>query len=123
LTWEQFRKWVANAQTEEDARELFAEFGCESGRALCEMSFPWLDRAKAATVDFPAITTPVLTIAGECDYLMPARIARLTAARYRHGTYVEIPRADHMLFSGAALPVTMGHIDDWIARNGVLAMA
>ena len=50
----------------------------------------------------------VLVIAGECDRLLPARIPRLTAARYQHGTYVEIPRSDHMVFSGAALPVTDG---------------
>jgi hypothetical protein len=48
---------------------------------------------------------------------------RQTAARYQHGTYLEIPRSDHMVFSGAALPITMGHIDDWIARNHVLAIA
>jgi hypothetical protein len=24
-----------------------------------------------------------------------------------------------MVFSGAALPVAMGHIDDWIATNGI----
>jgi pimeloyl-ACP methyl ester carboxylesterase len=33
MTWEQFRKLVANAQTEEYARELFTEVVCESGRA------------------------------------------------------------------------------------------
>jgi hypothetical protein len=36
---------------------------------------------------------------------------------------VEIPRSDHIVFFGEALPVTMGHIDDWIARNHVLAIA
>ena len=36
---------------------------------------------------------------------------------------MEIPRADHLVFFGEALPVTMGHIDDWIARNHVLANA
>jgi hypothetical protein len=54
---------------------------------------------------------------------VPAGIVRQTAARYQHGTYVEIPRSDHMVFSGAALPVTRGRIDDWIARNHVLATA
>jgi hypothetical protein len=35
---------------------------------------------------------------------------------------VEIPRFDHLVFFGEALPVTMGHIADWIARNHVLAL-
>jgi hypothetical protein len=54
---------------------------------------------------------------------LPARIPRLTAARYQHGTFVEIPRSDHMVFSGAALPITMGRISDWIAKNHVLTTA
>ncbi len=123
LTWQAFRSHIANTQTEESAREVFAELVCGSGRVLCEIGFPRLDRAKAATVNFAAITGPVLVIAGERDHIVPPRIARQTAARYQHGTYVEIPRSDHMVFSGAALPVTMGHIDDWIARNHVLSIA
>jgi hypothetical protein len=55
--------------------------------------------------------------------MVPARIPRLTAARHQNATYAEIPRSDHMVFSGAALPITMGHIDDWIARNHVLTTA
>jgi hypothetical protein len=39
------------------------------------------------------------------------------------GIYVEIPRSDQMVFSGEALAVTVGQIDDWIARNHVLAIA
>ena len=62
-------------------------------------------------------------IGGECDRLVPPQVAPWTAARYQRGTYVEIPRADHLVFNGEALPVTMGHIDDWIARNHVLATA
>jgi pimeloyl-ACP methyl ester carboxylesterase len=123
LTWEQFRKSTANAQTEEHARELFAGLVCDSGRVMCEVGLPWLDRAKAATVNYSAITTPVLVIAGECDRILLPRIARQTASRYQQATYVEIPRSDHMVFSGKALAVTMGHIDDWIARNHLLTTA
>jgi hypothetical protein len=54
---------------------------------------------------------------------LPARIPRLTAARYQNATYVEIPGADHYVFSGEALSITMRHIDDWIARNPVLTTA
>ena len=53
---------------------------------------------------------------------MPPQVARKTAARYQRGTYSEIPRSDHLIFFEEALPVTMGHIDDWIARNHVLAI-
>jgi pimeloyl-ACP methyl ester carboxylesterase len=79
--------------------------------------------SKATVVDFAAVTSPVLMVGGECDRIVPAGVVRQTAARYQHGTYLEIPQSDHMVFSGEALPVTMGHIDDWIARNHVLAIA
>jgi len=116
-TWQRFRRWIANAQTEEVAREFFADLVCESGRAYCESLFPFLDRGKATTVNFAAATTPVLVIRGECDRLIPPQIAPKTAARYQRGTYVEIPRSDHLVFSGDALAVTMGYIDNWIAKN------
>ena len=82
-----------------------------------------LDRAKAATVDFAAVTSPVLTIAGEYDRLGVSRITRQTAARYQTGTYVEILGLTTSSFFGAALPVTIGRIDDWIANNRVLSTA
>lgn len=123
LTWQRFRRWVANTQTEEVAREFFADLVCESGRAYCELLFPFLDRRNATTVDFAAVTTPVLALRAERDGLVAEGLVRQTAAKYKHSTYVEIPRSDHLVFSGAALPVTMGHIDDWIARNRVLATA
>jgi pimeloyl-ACP methyl ester carboxylesterase len=82
-----------------------------------------LKLSKPAVVDFAAVTTPVLVIGGECDRIVPTGVARQTAAKYQQGTHVEIPRSDHMVFSGEALPVTVGHIDDWIARNHVLAIA
>ncbi len=122
-TWERFRRLIANTQTEEIAREFFTDLVCESGRAYCEMAFWFLDRGKAATVNFAAVTTPVLVIQGECDRAIAPQVTSWTAARYQRGTYVEIPGSDHLVFFGEALPVTMGHIDDWIARNHVLAIA
>jgi pimeloyl-ACP methyl ester carboxylesterase len=122
-TLEQFRRWIANTQTEDTAREIYDGLVCESGRAMCEMAVAVAKLSKATVVDFAAVTTPVLVMGGECDRIVPAGVVRQTAARYQHGTYLEIPRSDHMVFSGAALPVTMGHIDDWIARNLVLAIA
>jgi pimeloyl-ACP methyl ester carboxylesterase len=120
-TFEQFRRWVANAQTEDVAREVHDGLVSESGRYVWELfaAIPRLSRA--TVVDFAAVTTPVLAIGADRDRMVAAAIARQTAARYRHGSYVEIPGSDHMVFTGAALPVTMGHIDEWIASNRVLA--
>lgn len=76
--------------------------------AYSEIFFRYLDRGKATTVNFAAVTTPVLAIRAECDRCITPQVAPWIAARYRRGTYVEIPRSDHLVFNGEALPVTMG---------------
>jgi pimeloyl-ACP methyl ester carboxylesterase len=122
-TLEQFRRWIVNAQTEDIAREIYDGLVCESGRYVWELFLAPTRLSKATVVDFAAVTTPVLVMGAECDRVVPAGVVRQTAARYQHGTYVEIPCSHHTVFSGAALPVTVGYIDDWIARNHVLAIA
>jgi len=119
-TFEQFRRWIANTQTEDIAREIYDGLVCESGRYLWELILAAPKLSTAAVVDFAAVATPVLVIGAECDRIVSAGVVRQTAARYQHVTSVVIPRSDHMVFSGAALPITMGYIDDWMARNHVL---
>ncbi len=124
LDWELARSRVAQNLPEATAREIYAELVCESSRVLFwELVHPWLDRRKAAAVDFDAIATPVLVFSGEDDRIVRARGVRRLPRRYRNARYVEIAGADHMVFSGATLPVTMGHIDRWIADNQLLATA
>jgi pimeloyl-ACP methyl ester carboxylesterase len=122
-TSERFRRWITNSQTEEVAREVYDSLVCESGRSQCELLVAAVKLSKATIVDYAAVTTPVLVMGGECDRIVPSAAVRQTAARYQHGTHVEIPRSDHMVFSGMALPVTMGYIDDWLARNHVFPAA
>jgi pimeloyl-ACP methyl ester carboxylesterase len=121
-TFEQFRRWIANTQTEDIAREIYDGLVCESGRYLWELLLGLPRLSDAAVVDFATVTAPVLVLGAECDRIVPASVVRRTAARYPHATAVEIPRSDHMVFSGAALPVTMSYVDDWMARNHVLAV-
>jgi pimeloyl-ACP methyl ester carboxylesterase len=122
-TLEQFRRWFASRQAEDILGEIYDGLVCESGRAMCEMAVAVAKLSKATVVDFAAVTTPVLVIKAEYDRIAPTGVIRQTAARYQRGTHLQIPGADHMVFSGAALPVTMEFIDDWIARNHVLAIA
>ncbi len=122
-TFEKFRRCFAHTQTEDIAREIHDGLVCESGRFNWETALGAVKLSKATVVDFAAVTAPALVIGAECDRIIPFGVVRQTAARYQHSTCVEIPGSDHMVFSGAALPVTMGHIDGWIARNRVLAIA
>ncbi len=120
-TWKVFRRYVTNATDERLASDLYSELVCDSGRVYCELAFWFLDRAKATEVDFAAITGPVLAIGAERDRTVNRRVGRATARRYANGTYIEIPASDHLVFHGAALPVTMARIDEWMAQHKVLA--
>jgi pimeloyl-ACP methyl ester carboxylesterase len=122
-TFEQLRLWVANTQTEDTAREIYDGLVCDSGRAQCEMFLAMLKLSKATVVDAAAVKTPVLVIGGECDRIVPAEVLRQTAAQYQHADIVQMPGSDHMVFSGASLPITMGHIDDWLIKNQLISAA
>lgn len=114
---ELFRDRIAHTLPEATVRQIYNELVCESGRAInLEVGQPWRDRSNAAKVNYAPITGPVLVIGGGRDRIVPPRQARRTAKRFRNGTYVEIPGADHMVFSGAALAETMSHIDTWLGR-------
>jgi hypothetical protein len=61
-TFEQFRRWIDNPQTEDIAREIYDGLVGESGRYVWELLFAALKLSKATVVDFAAVTTPVLVI-------------------------------------------------------------
>ncbi|HJT90644.1 MAG TPA: alpha/beta fold hydrolase, partial [Mycobacterium sp.] len=117
-TWKAFRRVEAAAQDEATAREMHSGHGLfESGRAYCEIVFPFLDRGHATRVDHSAVSVPVLVVGGTRDRLTSPRVCRQTAARYSRGEYAEIEGADHMLTGGKHLPTVMEHLDRWIHVN------
>jgi hypothetical protein len=66
-TFEQFRRWAANTQTEGIAREIYDGLVCESGCYVWELFLAPTRLSKATVVDFAAVMTPVLVIGAECD--------------------------------------------------------
>lgn len=85
-----------NTTDPNEARELHAAFVHDSGRALFEMALPWLDRGKAATVDPPRVTAPLLFVAAEKDKLTPPGVVRRAAARFAAvATYREYAGQGH----------------------------
>jgi pimeloyl-ACP methyl ester carboxylesterase len=121
--FDRFQRWVANTQTEDIGRGIYDDLVCESGRVNWEMLLAAVRLSGATVVDYAAVTTPVLVIGGEYDGIVPARVVRQTAARYQCATHVEISRSDHMVFWGAALPLTMGHIDAWLVGTQLRSTA
>lgn len=118
MSWGMWRKYVANAHDEHSARELYnAHLRCESGRAYCELGFYFLDRGRAASIDYGAVSGPVLVTGGTQDRMISTEVPRQTAARYANGKFVEVHAADHMQIFGSSLAEVLGHIDQWIDEN------
>jgi pimeloyl-ACP methyl ester carboxylesterase len=85
-----------NTADPRDGAEFHATFVHDSGRALLELGLPWLDRAKAASVDPRLVTVPLLFVAAEKDRLTPPGVVRRTARRFGHASdYVEYPDQGH----------------------------
>ena len=57
-TFAQFRRWIANTQNEDIAREIYDDLVCESGRYVWEMLLAALRLSKATVVDFAASLPP-----------------------------------------------------------------
>ncbi len=85
-----------NTMDPREATPLHETFVHESGRALFEIGLPWLDGAKAATVDPKTVTVPLLFVAAAKDKLTPPGVVRRTAARFgKLATYREYPGQGH----------------------------
>jgi len=117
--WETFRWGVVNEQSEDYALEFYKTLCTESGRAYAEMALWFFDAKRASHVDVNAINTPVLVFGGGKDRVVHPRIARLTAKRYNNGSYIHLPKSDHMMMVGAELKNTMQHIEQWLAVNNL----
>jgi len=103
LTWAWWRRphrqnerealaYTFNTMAPSEAIPLHEGFVHESGRALFEIAFPWLDGARAAAVDPRDIEVPLLFVAAEKDKLVPPGVVRRAAARF--------PAAEHRCYRG-----------------------
>jgi pimeloyl-ACP methyl ester carboxylesterase len=76
------------------ATPLCESFVHESGRALFEIAFPWLDGTKAARIAPGKVATPLLLVAAERDKLVPPGIVERTARKVG-GDYKLYPNQGH----------------------------
>lgn len=87
----------------------------ESGRALLEIALPWLDRAKAATVDPRCVTTPLLFVAAERDRLVPPGVVRCAAKQFDHvSDYVEFDGQGHWVLGQPGWERVAEHAETWL---------
>lgn len=91
-----------------------SSFVQESGRALLEIALPWLDRAKAATVDPRRVTVPLLFVAAEKDKLVPPGVVRRTAKHFAHvSDYVEYEDQGHWVLGQPGWERVADHAETW----------
>lgn len=107
--WDDLRALVLNRIPKDEQRSIFAQFVPDSGRAGREVSLG------AISVDERRVRCPVLTIAGEDDRFIPARVARRVAAKY-HACLHVIPGHGHLLIQEPDWQVTAALIADWLDR-------
>jgi pimeloyl-ACP methyl ester carboxylesterase len=116
-TWD---RYICNVTPSEIGDPWYDSLCAESGTVYREMALWFIDRKRAAKVDYRAHPSPVVVIAGELDKCTVPRVNKLTVRKYGdRARYVEIPGADHMMDTGAALPLTMAAIDAWLAEHAL----
>lgn len=87
----------------------------ESGRALLEIALPWLDRAKAATVDPRCVTVPLLFVAAGRDRLVPPGVVRRTAKQFAHvSDYAEFDGQGHWVLGQPGWERVADHAEAWL---------
>jgi pimeloyl-ACP methyl ester carboxylesterase len=86
----------------EQAKEIFDRSASpESGRALCEMGFPFLDPYGATKVSEQSIRCPTLTIGAGRDRITPIQIARKLKKKLKSKTdLIEFPKFSHYVMEG-----------------------
>ena len=103
LTYEQFRFAFANAVSEDEAQELYAEFAVPaSGAPLFQAATANLNPWTEAKVDHKNPERgPLLIVSGEKDHTVPWAIANASYKKQAHNTgvteIVEMPNRGHAL--------------------------
>jgi pimeloyl-ACP methyl ester carboxylesterase len=104
-----------NTTDPREGRERHAGFVHDSGRALFELSLPWLDGRKAAAVDPRLVTVPLLFVAASADRLTPPGVVRRTARRFAHvADYQEYAGQGHWVVGQPGWERVAADTADWL---------
>ena len=99
----------------EEQKEAFAKSVYDSGRAVCEIGFWFLDSNRASRVDESRVTCPVLVVIGTEDRITPVSVVRKVADKYRTvSTYQEFTDHAHWVIREPGWQEITGYISDWL---------
>jgi len=125
LSFKQAAYSCLNGLSPERQKEEYDKWVYESGRALWELGFWYLDGRKATKVDPDKITVPTLTVAAGRDRIVPERVVRSNAARYRDrdGEYTVFQSLAHMLIIEDGWEEVADHCAAWMDQHVPTAAA
>lgn len=96
-------------------RDSFARLVPESGRALFEAIYWWLDWHAASRVAAYRVQVPLLVVVGSDDKVNSPGTCRAVARRYgRHATYRDIPEMSHFIFGEPREGEAIALLIDWL---------
>ena len=99
------------------AREVFRKnHSFESGRAIFEICFPFLDKRGATEVNFKNIHCPTLVIGSGRDRITPVSISRKLAKKIG-ADFVEFPEFSHYIMEGKEFDETYSACVKWINKK------
>jgi len=104
----------------EEQKATYDRFVYESGRAVFEIGYWFLDSTGAARVDPAKVTCPVLTIAGAEDRITPASVSRQLAKKYGPvSTYKEFDNHAHWVVAEPGWQEIAEYTADWIDKLSI----
>lgn len=115
-SWEAARRAVFNGGVPlDEAQRIYEDYVWESGRALFELGFWYLDGDRAAAVNRDRIRIPVLVAVGAEDRITPPSWARSAARRFEgRARYEEFPGYGHWLIGEPAWPTVARRIERFL---------
>ncbi len=101
----------------EEQKATYEKFVYESGRAMFEIGYWFLDSRTAAKVDASKVTCPVLVVAGAEDRITPTSIVRAIAEKYKSvSTFKEIEGHAHWMVAEPGWEEIAAYTADWLSH-------
>lgn len=118
-TFKECRYSMLNVLTPDEQREVYGKFIPESGRAVLEIGFWFLDRKKTALADADRIHCPIYIMAGSKDRIVPLSVSRGTKKKFsghKNCVYREYAEHSHMFMIEKGWEKLASDIDHWIRK-------
>lgn len=104
-------------------KALYASLVEESGRAVFEIGFWFLDRSRASRVNAAAVQCPVFVVSAGNDRLTPATAVRKTAALYPQAALRHYPNRGHWVLDDEDTDEMTADVANWLRAQEQRAAA